>query len=207
MWLWKYSLTRRRSASCETVSPVAAQRIDDRERYKGVDERAARNGFEEFALAELGGLLRYAVTGDRELARDLVQDVMLKAYTQWARVAGADHPRLYVRTMVTRAFVSWRRRWTVRHVLLSRSDLPDGEPVADHASALVDRDDAWRRLATLPRQQRAVLVLRYYERLTDDEIAGVLGCSSGTVRGYASRALATLRLDLVTEPRLRMETP
>ncbi len=174
-----------------------------------VDELVVGIEFERFAVAELGGLLRYAVmlTGDRELARDLVQDVMLKAYTQWARVASADHPRLYVRTMVTRAFLSWRRRWTVRHVLLSRSDLPDGEPVADHASALVDRDDAWRRLASLPRQQRAVLVLRYYERLTDDEIAIVLGCSSGTVRGYASRALATLRLDIVTEPRLRMETP
>ena len=173
-----------------------------------VDERAAGNGFEEFALAELGGLLRYAVmlTGDRELARDLVQDVMLKAYTQWTRVAAADQPRFYVRTMVTRAFLSWRRRWSVRHVLLSRSDLPDGEPVADHASALVDRDDAWRRLATLPRQQRAVLVLRYYERLTDDEIAAVLGCSSGTVRGYASRALATLRLGIGREPRLSMET-
>lgn len=55
------------------------------------------------------------------------------------------------------------------------------------------------RLATLPRQQRAVLALRYYEHLTDDEIAEILGCSSGTVRGYASRALATLRLQLITE--------
>lgn len=64
---------------------------------------------------------------------------------------------------------------------------------------MVDRDDVWRRLARLPRQQRAVLVLRYYERLTDVEIATTLGCSPGTVRGYASRALATLRLDLTAE--------
>jgi DNA-directed RNA polymerase specialized sigma24 family protein len=59
--------------------------------------------------------------------------------------------------------------------LLARFDLPDGETAADHASALVDRDDVWRRLSGLPRQQRAVLVLRHYERLTDDEIAAVTG--------------------------------
>lgn len=166
------------------------------------------DGFEDLVAAELGGLLRYAVmlTGDRELARDLVQDVMLKAYTQWARVGAADQPRLYIRTMVTRAFLSWRRRWAVRNVVLDGRSTSEGEPVADHASALVDRDDIWRRLSRLPRQQRAVLVLRFYERLTDDEIAAVLGCSPGTVRGYASRALATLRLDLVPEMRLHMET-
>jgi RNA polymerase sigma-70 factor (sigma-E family) len=175
----------------------------------GVTELAAGDGFEDFAMAELGGLLRYAVmlTGDRELARDLVQDVMLKAYTQWDRVGAADQPRLYVRTMVTRAFLSWRRRWSVRHVLLNFAGAPEGEPIADHAAAVVDRDDVWRRLSTLPRQQRSVLVLRYYERLSDEEIAAVLGCSPGTVRGYASRALATLRLNPVPERRLHVETP
>ena len=98
-------------------------------------------------------------------------------------------------------------RETRRHPWRCRSGPPDGEPVADHASAIVDRDDVWHRLGTLPRQQRAVLVLRYYERLTDVEIAAVLGCSPGTVRGYASRALATLRLDAVADLRLHMETP
>jgi RNA polymerase sigma-70 factor (sigma-E family) len=157
--------------------------------------------FEEFARRELPGLLRYAVmlTGDRELAQDLVQDVMVKAHGEWRRVAAADRPRRYVRTMVTRAFLSWRRRWAVRTIGLAADGRPEGEPTRDHAGAVVDRDDVWRRLARLPRQQRAVLVLRYYERLTDAEIATMLGCSAGTVRGYASRALATLRLDLTTE--------
>jgi RNA polymerase sigma-70 factor (sigma-E family) len=152
--------------------------------------------FEEFARSELPGLLRYAVmlTGDRELAQDLVQDVMVKAHSRWRRVAAADHPRLYVKTMITRAFISWRRRWAVRNIVLS-DDSVDGEPERDHALSIVDRDDVWRRLATLPRQQRAVLVLRYYEQLTDPEIATMLGCSPGTVRGYASRAIARLRLD------------
>jgi RNA polymerase sigma-70 factor (sigma-E family) len=163
--------------------------------------------FEQFAARELPGLLRYAVmlTGETELAQDLVQDVLVKVHTQWRRVAAADHPRLYVKTMVTRAFLSWRRRWAVRHVVLVPDGQPVGEPIRDHALSLVDRDDVWRRLARLPARQRAVLVLRYYERLTDQEIAAMLGCSAGTIRGYASRALATLRLELAAELSLPKE--
>jgi RNA polymerase sigma-70 factor (sigma-E family) len=157
--------------------------------------------FDDFARHELPRLLRYAVmlTGDRELAQDLVQDVMVTVHSQWRRVHAADHPDRYVHTMVTRAFLSWRRRWAVRSIRLTETGDAVGEPTRDHAGGVVDRDDVWRRLATLPRQQRAVLVLRYYERLTDAEIAAALDCSPGTVRGYASRALATLRLDLTTE--------
>jgi hypothetical protein len=127
-----------------------------------------RAPFEEFARQELPGLLRYAVilTGDRELAQDLVQDVMVKAHSYWRRVEAADHPRLYVKTMLTRAFVSWRRRWAVRNIVLSDDDV-DGEPTRDHALSIVDRADVWQRLATM------------------------LGCSAGTVRGYASRAHVT----------------
>lgn len=156
--------------------------------------------FEEFALQELTGLLRYAVmlTGDPDLAQDLVQDVMVKVHSHWRRVQAADHPRLYVKTMLTRAFISWRRRWAVRNVVLIHDDV-DGEPERDHALSIVDRADVWQRLATLPRQQRAVLVLRYYEQLTDPEIATMLDCSAGTVRGYASRALTTLRLNITAE--------
>jgi RNA polymerase sigma-70 factor (sigma-E family) len=165
--------------------------------------------FERFAVRELVGLARYAVmlTGDRELARDLVQDVMLKAHSQWHRVAAADHPDRYVKTMLTRTYLMWRRRWAVRHILLGFDDHVAGEPTADHAAAVVDRDELWQRLAGLPRQQRAVLVLRYYERLTDQEIATVLGCGPGTVRGYASRALAALRLEFAEDVRLSEETP
>lgn len=157
--------------------------------------------FEAFARRELPGLLRYGVmlTGDTHLAQDLVQDVMVKAHRHWPRVSAADHPERYVTTMLTREFLSWRRRWAVRRITLDPTGSLSGEPVRDHAPGVVDRDDVWRRLGTLPRQQRAVLALRYYERLTDTEIAAVLGCSAGTVRGYASRALATLRLDLALE--------
>ena len=166
-----------------------------------VSRSVSQSDFEQFARTELPGLLRYAVmlTGDSHLAQDLVQDVMVKVHTKWRSVAAADHPKLYVKTMITRAFISWRRRWAVRNVLLTADSEIDGEPIGDHAAVIADRFEVWQRLATLPRQQRAVLVLRYYERLTDPEIATMLGCSPGTVRGYASRALATLRLGLTDD--------
>jgi RNA polymerase sigma factor (sigma-70 family) len=108
-------------------------------------------------------------------------------------IAATEYPRAYVRTMLTRAYLSWRRSWATRHVLLA-FDGPgtqfDEPSTGDHAHAIAERDAIWRRLATLPRRQRSVLVLRYYERLADAEIAEVLGCSAVTVRGYASRALA-----------------
>jgi RNA polymerase sigma-70 factor (sigma-E family) len=159
--------------------------------------------FEQFARAQLPRLLRYAtmLTGKPELAQDLVQDVLVKVHRNWARVAAANASQRYVTRMVTHEYLSWRRRWAVRHIFATAdvgdlADLGDIASVEDHPSRLATHDDLWRRLAGLPRQQRAVLVLRYYEGLPDAEIADVLGCSTTTVRGYAYRALATLRVDL-----------
>src|SRR5262245_41851578 len=150
--------------------------------------------FEEFAEARLPALLRYAglLTGDRELARDVVQEVLARALVRWRRIAGLDEPYAYVRTMVTNEYLSLRRRKKVRTVALTYEALdgPGAPALPDQTSRLGDREDLWQRLATLPRQQRAVIVLRYYEDLTDAEIAETLGCRPGTVRGYAARALA-----------------
>ncbi len=159
--------------------------------------------FEEFAAARLPALLRFAVmlTGDREHAQDVVQDVMIRAHGRWRRIRRTDRPDLYVKRMVTNEFISSRRRRALRTVPLDADPGVSGGPVhPDHADTAIDSDEMWRQLADLPRQQRAVLVLRYYEGLSDTEIADVLGCSNGTVRGYASRALATLRLELVEQP-------
>jgi RNA polymerase sigma-70 factor (sigma-E family) len=163
--------------------------------------------FDAFMAGQHAGLLRYAVmlTGDSDLAQDLVQDVLVKVHSRWRRIAAVEYPTQYVKTMVTREFLSWRRRWAVRNVVLLPTDQLTGEPAGDHARSVVDRADVWQRLARLPRQQRAVLVLRYYERLTDPEIAQMLGCSAVTVRGYASRALASLRLEATTELSLDRE--
>ncbi len=156
--------------------------------------------FEAFARANLPRLLRYAVmlTGERELAQDLVQDVMVKAHRHWDKVSGAEHPERYVTRMVTHAFLSWRRRWSVRHIQ-HVAELPERSSGEDFAAGIAAREEMWQRLAKLPARQRAVLVLRYYERLSDAEIAELLECKPGTVRGYAHRALATLRLDITGE--------
>ncbi len=150
--------------------------------------------FDEFARAQMPRLLRYAVmlTGDRELAADVVQDTLVTAYDRWSRIEATTHPDRYVLRMVTNRHLSWRRRWAVRSIV-PVGDLPERAGPDDHAGAHAARDEMWTLLAGLPRRQRAVLVLRYYESLTDAEIAEVLGCSAVTVRGYAHRALTTLR--------------
>jgi RNA polymerase sigma-70 factor (sigma-E family) len=161
--------------------------------------------FDEFARRALPGLVRYAVmlTGDRDLAQDVVQEVMVRAHSRWRRIVRAHRPELYVKTMVTHEYLSWRRRWAVRSITAVPDERLDRASATDLAADPVvrtaDRADVWAYLATLPRQQRAVLVLRYYEGLTDAEIAAVLDCKPATVRGYAARALATLRLDAATE--------
>jgi len=153
--------------------------------------------FEEFTAARLPALLRYAMllSGDREQARDLVQEVLARALVKWGRIGAVEEPYAYVRRMVTNEFLSWRRRRRVPTVPLDEATLGGREPVVPDRE---DRDDLRGMLARLPRQQRAVLVLRYYEDLTDDEIASALRCRVGTVRGYASRALAALRIELAT---------
>lgn len=139
-------------------------------------------------------LLRFAylLCGDAHLAEDLVQTVLARAYTKWSRVGTADRLEPYVRRMIVNEHLSWRRRRASGEVVVAA---PDDAERPDAAQAVVDRDQVWRLLATLPRRQRAVLVLRYYEDMTDAAIADALGCAESAVRAYASRALATLRLD------------
>lgn len=155
--------------------------------------------YEEFVDSRLAALLRYAVmlTGDPHLAQDLVQETMVRVQLNWRRVNRADSPEQYVRRMLTNQFVDWRRgSWFRRVLLRAEPDESVAVPV-DHTEVTTDRDQLWSRLARLPRRQRAALVLRYYEDLPDAEIAEVLGCAVGTVRSSISRALATLRTDLV----------
>lgn len=156
--------------------------------------------FEQFAMARLQSLVRYAfvLTGDRDLAQDIVQDVLAKTQVRWRRIREADSPEAYVRRMVLNEYLSWRRTWAVRNIhavgerLVDLDDARGG--VDDHAQGVVDADELWKRLEVLGRKQRAVLVLRYYEQLDDEAIADLFGCSPATVRSHASRALKTLRL-------------
>jgi RNA polymerase sigma-70 factor (sigma-E family) len=153
--------------------------------------------FEEFAAARLPAVLRFAgvLTADRALAEDVVQEVLIRANKRWDQLDRLDHPELYVRKMIVNEYLSWRRRsWRLQPK--GSADEVDDRVIPDHAGQYAERDALLAELRKLPRRQRAVLVLRYYQGLSDTEIADVLGCTPGTVRGYASRALAALRVEL-----------
>lgn len=156
--------------------------------------------FAEFAAARLPSLLRYAVilTGDHDLAQDVVQEVLARAQVRWRRIERAGSPDAYVRQMVLNEYLSWRRRWAVRNVRAVGERLVEmgdrRQSTRDHAQMLADTDELWHRLAMLPPKQRAAIVLRYYEQLSDREIAELLGCAPVTVRSNVSKALASLRL-------------
>lgn len=155
--------------------------------------------FEEFISARLGALLRYAtvLTWDPHLAEDITQEVLVRAQARWARIGGLDAPEQYVKRMVLNEFLSWRRRRSARQVPLSAEALDGLVPIAPDTTADWDeRDAAMRLIATLPPKQRAAIALRFYEDLTDEQIAEQLGCRTGTVRSHISRALATLRAAL-----------
>jgi RNA polymerase sigma-70 factor (sigma-E family) len=156
--------------------------------------------FDEWARARLPVLVRFAValTGDRGLAEDVVQEVLIRAYGRWSRITGLDQPEAYLRRMVTNEYLSWRRRWARITPHADVTGIVEAVPAPDHADAQADRSSLALELARLPKRQRAVLVLRYYERLTDAEIADTLGCPQGTVRSLASRALSALRVDART---------
>ncbi|SCE94757.1 SigE family RNA polymerase sigma factor [Micromonospora chokoriensis] len=149
--------------------------------------------FEEYAFARTSALVRLArlLTDDEHRAEDLVQEVLAKAYARWGRISRTDRPDAYVRRMLVNAHHSWWRRRSSREV--SVAAVTDRAGAADEATVVAERDALWRLVRELPRSQRTVIVLRYYEDLDDTSIAEILACSAGTVRTHAKRALATLR--------------
>jgi RNA polymerase sigma-70 factor (sigma-E family) len=153
--------------------------------------------FEQFATTRLPALLRYAIvlTGDRDLAQDVVQEVLARAHVRWKQIGKSHSPDAYVRRMIVNEYLSWRRTWAFRKVHAAGERLVDlGDAQGGRPEGVALADELWNRLAGLGRVQRTVLVLRYYEQLDDVEIADLLGCAPATVRSNASKALKTLRL-------------
>ena len=140
--------------------------------------------------------LGVAVTGDGHLAKDLVQTALAKSYAAWTRIGDAGGFEAYVRRTMYTTYVSWwRRRWNGER---PTERLPE---TADLGADLALRRDLLAALADLPRGQRAVVVLRWFEDLSERETAAVLGCSVGTVKSQASRAMTALR----SSPALRTQ--
>jgi RNA polymerase sigma-70 factor (sigma-E family) len=154
-----------------------------------------RTGFDEYVVARSSHLLRLAflLTRNWQTAEDLLQTVLVKVWSAWDRL-DAGNPDGYVRRVLMTTYLSWRRRrWTGEIAGGDLSDHAAGLQMPDQMSAVDERDRLWRRLGELPPRQRAVLVLRYFEDLSDEQIAEVLGIGLGGVRSQASRALSRLR--------------
>jgi len=158
--------------------------------------------FDEFVAGNLEPLLRtaYLVTWDAGEAEDLVQDCLLKVARRWPRVRGMAQPRAYAqRILVNLALDGARGRAQRRGELDGAPAAVDG-PARDLLVGLETRAELLDALARLTPRQRAVLVLRYFNDLTEAQTADVLGCSPGTVKSNASRGLARLREVLAPIP-------
>ena len=176
-------------AVAATVTGVGMAEIDDRQSLRDAE-------FSEYMAARQPSLLRtaYLLTGDRHTAEDLVQTALAKLYLSWDKVQRRELVDGYVRRILVNEHNSlWRRPWKKRETTTSElPDLPAEPHSADSFSGSYD-PDLWALVQSLPRKQRAAVVLRYYEELSEAETAAVLGVSVGTVKSQTSRALATLR--------------
>ena len=174
---------------------AVATRAQDKDERKDAE-------FAAYMSARQPSLLRtaYLLTGDQHTAEDLVQTALAKLYLAWDRVQDRGLVDGYVRRILVNENNSlWRRAWKKRE--FSTDTLPDHQAVSDRHD---DGQSAalWEFVQTLPRKQRAVVVLRYYEDLSEAEVAEILGISVGTVKSQASRALAGLRARVHTQPLL-----
>jgi RNA polymerase sigma-70 factor (sigma-E family) len=155
--------------------------------------------FDDWVAVRGPGLLHFAhlVTGSRADAQDAVQDALISAYPRWERLRSAGTADAYVRRSIVNRHISIWRSFRRREQPVAE---PDGVAVAvtrpDHAAAVADADIAWSLCLSLPRVQRAAVVLRYYDDQSYAQIADVLGCAESTARSHVRRALVSLRARL-----------
>lgn len=158
------------------------------------------DGFREFVEARSGPLLRTAwmITGDAASAEDLLQTALARTWPHWGRVA-SGHPDAYVRRVMVRTHLSWRsRRWSQERPTDLTLDRPGDPEVVDEAGAVDDRVVLAAALAALPPRQRLAVVLRYFDDLSVETVAGLMGSTTGTVKSQSAKGLAKLRVALET---------
>jgi RNA polymerase sigma-70 factor (sigma-E family) len=152
-----------------------------------------RAAFAEFVAARSGSLHRaaYLMVGDVGLAQDLVQEALTKTYVAWPRLRDPGNAEAYTRKAITTTAISWFRKksWYGERP----ADLLPETPNMGHADAVAVHTSLMHALGQLPPRQRAVIVLRFYEDLTETQTAAVLGCAVGTVKSQGASALQKLR--------------
>ena len=151
-----------------------------------------RAAFEALVDARSTSLLRtaYLLTGDWGTAEDLLQTALAKTWFRWHALRDTQAAEAYVRQVMSRTFATWwRRKWRGETPTDVLPDVLGHDPY----SGVVARDLLRRALAELPPRQRAIVVLRFYEDLSEVQVAEALGCSVGTVKSTVSRALVRLR--------------
>jgi RNA polymerase sigma-70 factor (sigma-E family) len=161
----------------------------------GAVDGTRAEGFAQFVAARERALQRTAVllTGDWALAEDLVQTALAKTWPRWERVSARDDPEFYVRQVMVNTWATWwRRRWRGEQ---ASAAVPEGPARGDVATEVAVRMVVRDALGSLTRRQRAVLVLRVADDLSEAQVAHLLGCPPGTVKSAMSRALAKLRED------------
>jgi RNA polymerase sigma-70 factor (sigma-E family) len=154
--------------------------------------------FGQFVAARGRALCRtaYLLTGDWQVGEDLVQEALTRTYLRRRRLRSAEALEPYATKVIVSLFLSSRRRlW---HRELPFASVPD-QPSNGSLDAAEDRQGLWPALLALSAQQRAVLVLRYFEDLTEADIAAVLNCSPGAVKTHAARGLSRLRKSISLE--------
>ena len=148
--------------------------------------------FAQFVDYRSRALLRtaYLLVGDHGLAQDLLQEALTKTYVAWGRLRDPANAEAYARQVLVTTAISWRRRRSFHES--PRAEVPE-DPRPDSPHGIAERDAVWRELQALPARQRAAIVLRFYEDLTDAQAAEVMGCAAGTVSSQVSQGLRRLR--------------
>jgi RNA polymerase sigma-70 factor (sigma-E family) len=154
--------------------------------------------FHDFVAARSASLFRTAllVVGDHQLAQDLLQESLVRTYVAWPRLREVRNAEAYARRVVVTTSISWRRRRSFheRPVEVLPEATGTGAPGGpDLADAVAGRTDLWAQLQSLPPRQRAAVVLRYCEDLSEAQTSELMGCSVGSVKKHASLGLAKLR--------------
>lgn len=157
------------------------------------------DAFTEFVAARSAALHRtaYLMVGERGLAQDLLQEALTKTYLAWPRLRDPSRAEAYTRRAITTTAIGWYRRkgWTAERV---GATAPESR-THGHEGAVTDREWLWQALLDLPPRQRAALVCRFYEDLSEAQTAEAMGCAPGTVKSQVSAGLAKLRHSLAAQ--------